>query len=385
MKNVLLVFGGESYEHDISIVTAFQIFKKTKLNDIKLNLFYVSRDGRFYLCDERKVEILDFSKQNFNEKKKGVKEVVFVSGENNKLFAKTRFGLKECLFASCAIFACHGGDGENGRLINFFESFNISCSAGNPEALSICMDKYLFKVFARGLRIPVVPGFKVSKIDIILNKDMVARKLSRIGFPVVIKINSGGSSIGLFIAKNEDEFDVKIKEAFEFNDDIVIEKFIEGAREFNIAILGDCEKYEISQIDEPIKNNEILTFADKYLSNKSSSKGSKSGKGTMIFSNRTPEDLPVDVVLKMRKIAEKLFLRLGLFGVVRIDFLFDEKTTRVYVCEVNAIPGSLAFYFFKKNHIVTNDLIEKLIKISCKKLNKKRINQDFIVDLLSKK
>ena len=385
MKNVLLVFGGESYEHDISIVTAFQIFKKTRLNEFKLNLFYVSRDGKFYLCDEKKLEILDFSKQGFNVKKKGFKEVVFVSGENNKLFAKTRFGLKECLYVDCAIFACHGGDGENGRLINVFENVNISCSAGSPEALSICMDKYLFKIFARGLRIPVVSGFKLSKLDLILNKEMVSRKLSRIGFPVVIKINSGGSSIGLFIAKNEDEFSLKIKEAFEFNDDLIIEKFIEGAREFNIAILGDCEKYEISQIDEPIKNNEVLTFADKYLSNSSSSKGSKSSKGAMNFSNRTPENLPLDEVLKMRKIAEKLFLRLGLIGIVRIDFLFDEKISKLYVCEVNAIPGSLAYYFFKKNSIVTNDLVEKLIKISSKKLNKKKINQEFVIDLLSKK
>jgi D-alanine-D-alanine ligase len=128
-----------------------------------------------------------------------------------------------------------------------------------------------------------------------------------------------------------------------------------------------------------------LTFADKYLSNESSSKCSKSSKGTMTFSNRSPENLPVDVVLKMRNIAEKLFLRLGLFGVVRIDFLFDEKNSKLYVCEVNAIPGSLAYYFFKKNHIVTNDLIEKLIKISSKKLNKKKINQEFVVDLFSKK
>ena len=242
MKNVLLVFGGVSYEHDISIVTAFQIFRKTKINDIKLNLFYVSRDGRFYLCDEKKIDILDFSKDKFSSKNKGLREVVFVSGENNIIFVKTRFGLKEYMSVDVAIFACHGGNGENGKLVSFFENFNISCSAGKTDALSICMDKFLFKSFAKGIRVPVVSGFKISKIDKVINQDMISRNLARLGFPVVIKINSGGSSIGLFVSKNEVEFNENLKEAFEFNDDVIIEKFIEGAREFNVAILGDSEK-----------------------------------------------------------------------------------------------------------------------------------------------
>lgn len=384
MKNVLLVFGGVSYEHDISIVTAFQIFKKTKINDVKLNLFYVSRDGKFYLCDEKKVDILDFSKNNFSARKKGFKEIVFVSGENNKLFVKTRFGLREYMFADVAIFACHGGNGENGKLVTLFESVNIACSAGRSEALSICMDKFLFKSFAKGIRIPVVPGFKISKFDAELNKEMIDRKLARIGFPVVIKINSGGSSIGLFVSKNEEEFKDDLKEAFEFNDDVLVEKFIEGVREFNVAILGDCEKYEISEIDEPIKNNEVLTFADKYLSDGAS--GLKGKKGSMDSSVRkSPNDLSEIITSKIKSITEKLFVKLGLFGVVRIDFLFDERLSKVYVCEVNAIPGSLAYYFFKKNFIVRNDLVEKLIKIAEKNHNKCMINSEFMVDLLDKK
>lgn len=386
MKNVLLVFGGVSYEHDISIVTAFQIFRKTKINDIKLNLFYVSRDGKFYLCDEKKIDILDFSKDKFSSKNKGLREVSFVSGENNKIFVKTRFGLKEYMSVDVAIFACHGGNGENGKLVSFFESFNISCSAGKSEALSICMDKFLFKSFAKGVRVPVVSGFKISKIDTIINQDMISRNLARLGFPVVVKINSGGSSIGLFVSKNEIEFDENLKEAFEFNDDVIIEKFIEGAREFNVAILGDSEKYEISEVDEPIKNNEVLTFADKYLSSNSNKVNSKSCKGSMANCVRkSPEDLPENVSLKIKNIAEKLFLKLGLWGIVRIDFLFDEKRSKLYVCEVNAIPGSLAYYFFKKNFIVTNDLVEKLIRVAEKNSNKNNIKLEFMVDLLNKK
>lgn len=386
MKNVLLVFGGESYEHDISIVTAFQIYRKTRLENCKLILMYVSRDSRFFICDEKRVKISDFSKLNFDGKKKGFREVVFVSGEKQKLFEKTRFGLKEYLHVDVAIFACHGGEGENGRLVSFFERQDIACSAGSSNALAVCMDKFLFKSISKGLNIPVVSGFKVSKRDYLVENALILKRIKLLKFPVVLKINSGGSSIGLFVANDESDFAEKMKQVFEFNDDVIIEKFIKNAREFNIAILGDFEKYEISEIDEPIKNNEVLTFADKYLSGNSSKNAAvKNQKGSMDFSERRkPNDLSEGIQNLMRKTAEKLFVKLGLHGVVRIDFLYDEQNKKVYVCEVNAIPGSLAFYFFKKNKIVANDLIEKLIIIAEKNLDKIRIKQDFIVNLLDK-
>lgn len=384
MKNVLLVFGGVSYEHDISIVTAFQIYKKTKLDEVKLNLLYISRDGRFYLCNEKKLGLSDFSKSNFNGKNSGFKEVVFVSGEKKKIFSKTRFGLKEALNVEVAIFACHGGDGENGRLVAMFENFGIACSAGSSDALAVCMDKYLFKNVSKGLRIPVVAGFKINKSDLQLNKKQVSMRLARLGFPVIIKINSGGSSIGLFIAKNIDEFVQQTKEAFEFDEELIIEKYIDGTREFNIAVLGDLHHYEVSEIDEPIKKNEVLSFSDKYL-NGGLNKG-KCSKGAMDSGIRVePVGISDENILKMKKIAKKIFVELGLRGVVRIDFLYDEKHDKIYVCEVNTIPGSLAYYFFKKNKIVTNDLVLKLVEIAEKSIQNRKVNREYMVDILSNK
>lgn len=383
MENILLVFGGVSYEHDISVVTAFQIYKKSKLQNKKLVLFYVSRDGKFYVCDEKRVSISDFAKTRFRSNLKGFKEVVFISGEKQKLFTKTRFGLKEILSANSAVFACHGGNGENGRLVTMFETFGINVSAGSSNALAVCMDKFLFKTVAKGLRIPVVSGFLVNSSDLSKKNNELKRKLGILGYPVVIKINSGGSSIGLFIANSYDEFLAKALESFEFDDEIIVEKFIKNSREFNIAILGDRDNFEISDIDEPIKNNEVLTFADKYLSKSS---GKAKAKGSMENSLRKiPKDLDEAQVKNMKRLAEKVFLKLGLRGVVRIDFLYDTTTKKIYVCEVNAIPGSLSFYFFKKNRIVTNDLIERLIDVANNSKNMNSLRYDFMVDVLSEK
>ena len=383
MKNVLLVFGGVSYEHDISIVTAFQIYKKTMLQDVKLHLFYVSRDGKFYLCDSKKTSILDLSKSRFNSKSKLFKEIVFVSGESGKLFVKTRFGLRELLRADVAIFACHGGDGEDGGLVNYFEKNGIACSVGSSKALAICMDKFLFKNFAKGINIPVVSGFKLNQRDLLKDKKAIINKLLRLGFPVILKINNGGSSIGIFVANNFDEFLSGAKSLFEFGDDVIVEKFIPKNREFNVAVMGDSSKFEISEIDEPIKQNEILSFADKYMSS-DSVKGVKQ-KGNMSFNLRKDINLSDKNKEKIKSIARKIFLNLGLFGVVRIDFLYDEQNDKIYVCEVNAIPGSLAYYFFKKNTIVTNDLIEKLIFTAQENYKKELINNKLVVDILSEK
>ena len=143
------------------------------------------------------------------------------------MFTKTRFGLKEFLSVGTAVFACHGGDGENGRLVTFFEMNGISCSAGNSNALAACMDKFLFKSIAKGLNLPVVAGVKITRFEYYSDKGEVLRKLRYLKFPVVIKINSGGSSIGLFLASETDCLQ-KIEEALEFNDDVIIEKFIRG-------------------------------------------------------------------------------------------------------------------------------------------------------------
>lgn len=381
MKNVLLVFGGKSYEHDISVVTAMQIYKKARLKDINLVLFYVSRQDEFFVCDSKKTKLVDFSLKNFNKKNKAFKEVCFVSNEKKKLFLKTRFGLKEFLTCDSAIIACHGGDGENGRLVTFLEKQGIVCSAGNSEALSFCMDKFMFKSLMRGLKLPIVSGFCISKDDYLNEKAKLEDYFKFYKFPLVIKANSGGSSIGVFIVEDIDDFNDKIKQAFEFDDKVVVEKYIKNSREFNVAVIGDKDKVQVSEVDEPLKNNEILTFADKYLSQ--GTKGEKCKGGMENSRKNFPAQISSELSIKLKDLALKVFKGLGLKGIVRIDFLYDETKNKIYICEVNAVPGSLAYYFFAKNKIVTNPLIERLVEIAHSEDFKCDIHSDYVTDILS--
>lgn len=384
MKNVLIVCGGKSYEHDISVVTASQIYSRTRLEDVSLKLLYISRDNRFFLYTKNIVDLKDFSKTNFRPESKSFKEVFFVSSEKSKLFVRSMFGLKEYITTTEAIMCCHGSSGEDGRIVAYLESMGIKCSAGNFDSLAICMNKFLFKQVMKGCGIPVVRGFLVTKQTYSSESETILLKARLMKYPVVIKPNTGGSSIGLFVAKNEDEFLQKLSEAFEFEDDVIVEKFIDDTREFNVAIVGDRFDFEVSEIDEPMKKNEVLSFADKYLSGSKSKVKIPSEKNSMASSIRKfPADLDIELTQKIKDVAKRVFESLSLVGVVRIDFLLETKTNKFYVCEVNAIPGSLSYYFFNNGKFLINDFVKKLISIAENKQSRDdRINPDFVTNVL---
>ena len=386
MENVLLVFGGMSYEHDISVVTASQIYSKTQLDNIKLIPFYISRDNKYYIYKSSEFNILDFSISNFSSNKRKFKEVAFVSNENNIIFAKTKFGLREYLKTELAIFACHGSSGENGTLEAIFENVGIFSTAGNFDSLAICMNKYIFKQFMYGIKIPTVSGFKITKTEYENKKDLIESKVIKFNFPLILKPNNGGSSIGLFIARNLEDFNKMILDVFEFDNEVLVEKYISNSREFNVAVLGDYDEYLVSDIDEPLKENEVLTFTDKYCSNfgVKNSKIDKSLKHSMANNFRNfPASISDGLSKRIYKLTKKIFTKLNLRGVVRIDYLYDEINDKIYVCEVNSIPGSLAFYFFNNNKLLLNDFVLKLINIAKKyKTNKFIVNKDYFTEIL---
>lgn len=386
MKNVLLVFGGASYEHDISIITASQIYNKTILKDYKLISLYISKDEKYYVYESDEFLLSDFSNVSILKQKKKFKEVVLVSSEKNVVFLKSKFGLKEQVKADLAIIACHGGNGENGRLVSILESAGIYSSAGSFDSLAVCMNKFLFKQMMRGLEIPTIFGEKFTRFEYEKDSEFIKNKLMEIGLPLIFKPNNGGSSIGVFIVNEERELDIVINSCLEFDNEILVEKYISNTREFNVAIIGDNDNFQISDIDEPVKQNEILSFADKYLSenNSKSLKVDVSLNNSMASSFRNfPADISDELTQKIRDFASKIFKKLNLRGVVRIDFLFDEENDKLYVCEVNAVPGSLSFYFFSNGEVLINDFVLKLIKLAEKYKDEHfLVNKEYITKVL---
>lgn len=367
---IAIVFGGKSVEHDVSIVTAKQIYSMVDTSKYDVELIYVTRDNKFYLYKNKKFEFNDFK----NERPQSQFSDVYFSCGN--MYVK-QFLATKCLKIDCAILCCHGGSGENGTISSYFIANEIPVSAGNGTALGVSMNKWLTKCYLKSNRIDCVKGFCVNKKTSI--EEIHKLIIKKTGYPVIIKPNSGGSSIGIQIANTPEELKSALDVTFQFDTDVLIEEEIKDFTEYNCAVIGNSQYYKSSRIDEAIKQDEILSFADKYIRGGKK----KNCKGMGSCQRKFPAQLDAKLEQQIKCISEKIFNGLSFFGVIRIDFIFQQKTKRLYVNEINAIPGSLANYFFVDDKYSNQQFIDELVNIAiseyifCDKINTKFITNLF--------
>lgn len=364
--NIAIVFGGKSVEHDVSIVTAKQIYNISK-SMYNIKLVYVDKQGNFNLYTNSKFDFVDFKTTN--------KNLVPITFNNGSIYKKSVFGFKKQDKIDCAIMCTHGGNGENGTITSYLISCGIPVTAGSSLALGISMNKWLSKQFFKANNMPFVKGLYADKNTDI---DILNKKIEKsFGYPVIVKANGGGSSIGIKTATNKQELINALKVALEFDYSAVVEQELTDFTEYNCAVFGDEQNMQISNIDEPIRQQEILSFADKYLHG-----GGKNKKGSLKTQARVYPNMQEDLKQKIQKIAKQIFVKLGFYGVVRIDFIYCTKTNKIYVNEINAIPGSLANYYFATTLLQQNLFIEKLVQIGIKNYQKTtNININYITKL----
>jgi D-alanine-D-alanine ligase len=170
-----------------------------------------------------------------------------------------------------------------------------------------------------------------------------------------------GSSVGIGRAANREDLIEKINEAEKYSTRIIVEHMVDQLQEINCAVLGDCDDYQTSVLEEPIKSGEILSYQDKYMG------GSKSAKGMQAAQKRIPADLPEDETKRIQFLAGETFRVLSCHGVSRVDVIIDRETRNIYVNEINTIPGSLSFYLWEAAGISFAELMERLVKLALKR------------------
>ena len=217
------------------------------------------------------------------------------------------------------------------------------------------------------------------------DSEEVIKKVNKLKYPVIVKPACTGSSVGIKVVDDESELVEAIDDAIQYDNKILVEEVVTDLKEVNISVVGNYEHQKTSEIEEVISANKFLTYADKYIGGgKGKLKGMKMPMKTpskgMASANRK---LPADLSDKMRKeveeIAIKAFKVLGSAGVCRIDFLIDEKAKKVYVNEINSIPGSLAFYLWEAAGVKYTELLDELINIGIKDY-KKRVSKTHSFD-----
>lgn len=355
-KNIAVIFGGRSVEHDISIITGIQVLcalDKDKYNIIPI---YISKDNHFY-TGKQLFDINTFSMFNFEKKLSKInfsnydQSISILKGRFQKLKSKIDF----------AFLALHGGLGEGGGVQGLLQTCNIPFSTCGVLGSSICMNKYLTKLICQSKNI-LTPDFVVIDEKEYKNQsDFLSEILKILSFPLIVKPNSLGSSIGVNFCQNKEQLINAISFAFMFDRKVIVEKAVENLRELNIAVLGNANHIEFSDIEEVTPKKDFLTYENKYL-NQNNSKGMES------LDRIIPAVIDNSIKDTIVEYSNIIFKTLELSGCVRIDFLMDSISNKVYLNEINTIPGSIANYLWKEKKYSFSQLLEKMLDYSLSEL-----------------
>ncbi|MDR3177647.1 MAG: D-alanine--D-alanine ligase [Campylobacteraceae bacterium] len=320
-----IIFGGESFEHEISIVSAIAL---KKVIFCELIYIFCDKNRDFYLVPADKITSKRFSSGEYlNDTKLTLKHGGF--------YFKKMLQEKKVKF-NAAINIIHGADGEDGKIAALFDFFGIPYIGPNIEASVISYNKFFTKLYAKALGVRTLDYEIISK-----EKRDISMPL-----PIIVKPLRLGSSIGVSVVKDISELDYALDVAFEFDDEVIVEPFVENVVEYNIAgcKIGGNIRYSI--IEEPQKEL-FLDFNKKYLDFSRTNK---------VFEARVTELLHDEIRKNFKSLYEPLFEG----AVIRCDFFVIKN--KVYLNEINPNPGSLANYLFEEFNALINDLAHNLPK-----------------------
>ncbi|WP_297810888.1 D-alanine--D-alanine ligase [uncultured Helicobacter sp.] len=324
--NFCILFGGKSYEHEISIVSAIAL--KKLLPQIKYFVF-LDASHNFYLIPIQNMQSKFFSSRDYLKAQK-------IYPKKDGFYTHTLFGEKP-LHLPILINLIHGGDGEDGSVASLLDFYGIPYIGPRNPACVLSFDKELTKLLAQSRGVSSLEYYVIYR-DMPLPENLI--------FPLIIKPARLGSSIGINIVESQEKLQYALESAFEFDEKVIIEPFIEGIKEYNLAGFKSQEGMQFSFIEEPEKKK-FLDFEKKYLDFSRTSNAKEA-----IIS----EDLKHSLQTNFSKIYENLFEG----ALIRCDFFIKEN--QCYLNEINPIPGSLANYLFKDFQSALSHLCKALPK-----------------------
>ena len=364
-----VIFGGESVEHEVSIISALQAINKIDEEKYEVVPIYITKDREWYTGDMLKdIDVyrdLDLVKRYATNVVLYFKNGAFVLQKKNGLFKNI---VKEIDIAFPIV---HGTNVEDGVLQGYLQTIGIPYVGPNVYGAVAGQDKTIMKDIWKSADLPMTKYVWFYDVDYRTDADSIVKKVNKLKYPVIVKPATTGSSVGIGVCENEDELRDAIDEALQYDSKIVVEEVVKNLKEVNIAVMGNYEHQKVSEIEEVLSGNKFLTYTDKYIGGGKNSKVKGKGsvtksKGMASTNRKLPANLKRDMRDKIEDIAVRAFKALGSAGNSRIDFLIDEKTNEVYINEINSIPGSLAFYLWEAKDIDFTNVLDEMINIGIK-------------------
>jgi D-alanine-D-alanine ligase len=329
IKKVAILFGGQSAEHEVSLKSTAALYNNLDKSKFTPLLIYISReDGRWRVIGETGFIQSDFSS------KTGYSFLPWINQSIDKIDADIYFPM------------LHGPNGEDGKIQALLELAGKPYVGANSAASVLAMDKIVAKILFQqaGLNIVDYLFFETNEFTHI--KEAIARRFS---YPVFIKPSFMGSSVGISKVKEEAQLKAALDLAFRYDRKILIEKALD-AREIEISVMGNDE-IMISRPGELIPHKEFYDYDEKYIN----------GKTTF----HMPAQVGPDLEENLRQVAGKAYKALFLNGMSRVDLFIEKNTGKIYINEINTIPGFTEISMFPKlwslQGISFTELVTRLI------------------------
>ena len=377
-----VIFGGESVEHEVSIISAIQAMNKLNQDKYDIIPIYITKNNEWYTGDMLKdIEVY----QDLSLIKKYAKNVVLYKYKDRFVLQKKGFFKRIVSDLDIVFPIVHGTNVEDGVLQGYLQSIGIPFVGSNVYASVVGQDKCYMKDIWKNAGIPMTKYVWFYDTDYKRDNEKVIDKVKKLKYPVIVKPATTGSSVGISVAGNEEELIDSIDDALQYDSKILVEEVVQNLKEVNIAVMGNYEYQKVSEIEEVLSAHKFLTFNDKYIGGgKGKLKGAKvpvkgTSKGMASTNRKLPADLDDKLRSEVEEIAVNAFKALGTSGNSRIDFLIDSESGKVYINEINSIPGSLAFYLWDAKGIKFTEMLDEMINIGVKDY-KKRVSKTHSFD-----
>lgn len=358
---VAVMFGGQSFEHDISILTALQAMPAVRAAGMEPVPLYCSLDGVWFggSCLEKEATY------RLNRVKTLATRLELAATDGSVVAIRRLFWqlARRQLVADVILPCFHGAPGESGALLGPFEAAGVPVATSGTVALALAINKAAAKSMAAAAGVPVLFGVTIQRNGSRLGLDQLS-------YPLIVKPLSLGSSIGISLATNRCELDRALDMVFRLDSSALVEPALDNFREINCSVARFINGPVASVCEEVFPGSGFLSFADKYQGGAKAAGGSKGCKpaaktgksgGMAACGREVPARLEDDLGERIRSLAITAFESLGCEGVVRVDFLID-KSGRPWFNELNAIPGSLAWYLWEASGVTFAQLVRGLIE-----------------------
>ncbi|MBU6415049.1 D-alanine--D-alanine ligase [Patescibacteria group bacterium] len=375
MKTIGVFFGGKSPEHDVSIITGEFVIAGLKKLGFAVVPIYIDNQGKWFV-DEALGELKFFTEGRHKTMPKSFGEFyVDIVGPQNKLTLKKKGLTGKTIIIDAAFPALHGQNGEDGTIQGLFEMLNVPYVGCDTASSALAMDKALTKMMYRALDIPTTKFIVFGASDWLKRKNELLRETKEnLRMPLFVKPCRLGSSIGIQKVKTEQDFEFAVEVALHYDEKIIIEEAVEHCMDVTCALLGGRNPRP-SLLQESAFRGDLFSYEAKYLEGGGAQLGNN--EKTIIIPARLNETTTKEI----QNLAIKVFRAFGCFGTARVDFLFDTEAKKIYVNEINTMPGTLYHHLWKASGVLLDELLQELIRLA-EERHKNKKNIIFESDIL---